>query len=495
MRRVALVIGNNHHEDATLTRLKTPAADASAFAAVLRDPAIGAFDEVRELVDPSESEARSAIHDLFARRHPQDLLLLYFSGHGVKDDRGRLHLALRDTELDRLRATAVPSGYIVEQMDDCRSKRQVLILDCCNSGAFVRGTKGDPTALTADTFAGTGFGRVVLTASDATQYALEGDQVIERAELSLFTHYLLEGLRSGLAAPGQPFVSLDALYDFAYGRVVEHGSGQTPRKWVYSQQGSLALARNPRWSGEAVPFPEAPAAHHAAVAAPSAPAGASVGPLSLPVVQASVGSALRAADAWSGRQTRVVQWTLATTLGFVASGIVLGGMLRLFPTTFTGRLIAGVLEGLLLGTIQAWGLGRLGLDVDRGRWRAWTLGAVVIRWQIPLVGFPAAGLIATTLRGALDGVLVGQAQARAARAAAAPAWLWTAANVVGWTVAYWCFQPVFRALMPSMGAAPALSAIVVGSITGVAVGLSTALVLDALGARPVGADAVTVHPA
>jgi hypothetical protein len=244
-KRSALFIGNIEYQDATLTRLKTPGADVHSLAAVFRDPAIGEFDEVVELLDESEGTVRRAIAGFFARRHPEDLLLLYFSGHGVKDDRGRLYLAVRDTSSQQLSATGIAATYITEHMDECRSKRQILILDCCNSGAFARGTKGDATALTQDTFAGNGYGRVVLTASDATQYALEGDQVIERAELSLFTHYLLEGLTNGADCDDE-VITLDALYDYAYGKVVSSTPGQTPRKWVYNQQGELIIAKNPR---------------------------------------------------------------------------------------------------------------------------------------------------------------------------------------------------------------------------------------------------------
>jgi hypothetical protein len=247
-KRLALFIGNSTYDDPTLTRLKTPAADVRALASAFRDPAIGEFDEVEELIDQNEVTVRRAIASFFGRRHPEDMLVLYFSGHGVKDDLGRLYLAVRDTSYTQLSATGIASTFVVERMDECRSKRQILILDCCNAGAFARGSKGDPTTLTADTFAGNGFGRVVLTASDSAQYALEGDQVIERAQLSLFTHYLLEGMTTG-AASNEDVITLDALYDYAYGRIVSSTPGQTPRKWVYNQQGLLQIARNPRRTG------------------------------------------------------------------------------------------------------------------------------------------------------------------------------------------------------------------------------------------------------
>lgn len=246
MSRLALFVGNSRYDDAKLAQLKTPAADVRRLASAIRDPAIGGFDEVVELIDETEAAIRRHISAFFDRRKSDDLLLCYFSGHGVRDDRGRLFLAARDTSLTQLKATAIPSSYLVEHMDECRSRRQILILDCCNSGAFAHGTKGDPTAMTRATFEGNGYGRVVLTASDATQYAFEGDHVIARTELSLFTHYLFEGLTTGAAAPpGETQVTLDQWYDYAYSRVLEQTRTQTPRKWVYNQEGALVIARNP----------------------------------------------------------------------------------------------------------------------------------------------------------------------------------------------------------------------------------------------------------
>ena len=168
----------------------------------MRDPAIGGFDDVQEMINQDEGSVRRAISTFFFDKKPDDMLLLYFSGHGVLDPQGRLFLAVKNTLRNLLKATAIPASFVSENMDDCRSKRQVLILDCCHSGAFAKGTKGDTPAVTKTTFEGNGFGRVVLTASNSTQYALEGDQVIEQTSLSLFTHYLLDGLTHRRGGPG-----------------------------------------------------------------------------------------------------------------------------------------------------------------------------------------------------------------------------------------------------------------------------------------------------
>ncbi|HEX5941882.1 MAG TPA: caspase family protein [Anaerolineales bacterium] len=244
--KYALIIGNNKYDDPKLAQLKTPAADSQALAKVLDDKTIGSFDAVTSLINQKETRVRRAISEFLTHKKPDDMVLLYFSGHGVLDDRGRLYLALKDTQVDLLKATSLPSSFLTDEMDSCRSKRQILILDCCHSGAFARGTKGEQKAVTEATFEGSGFGRVVLTASDSTQYALEGNQVLKQTEFSLFTHFLLDGLRTGQADinnDGQ--ISLDEWYDYTYSRVISETPRQVPHKWSYNQQGDLVIARNP----------------------------------------------------------------------------------------------------------------------------------------------------------------------------------------------------------------------------------------------------------
>ena len=61
---------------------------------MLQDPAICGFDEVQDLSNADKGAIEIAIDDLFQDRHRDDLVLLYFSGHGLLDADGRLLLAL-----------------------------------------------------------------------------------------------------------------------------------------------------------------------------------------------------------------------------------------------------------------------------------------------------------------------------------------------------------------------------------------------------------------
>jgi uncharacterized caspase-like protein len=247
-RKVALVIGNSEYDDASLARLITPSEDVNDLASLLKSPDIGGFDEVLTLVNEAATNVRKAVARLFKEKSPDDLVLLYFSGHGVLDDQGHLYLAVKDTERDLLSGTAIPANFITGEMDRSRSKRQVLIFDCCHSGAFARGSKGVVGASvgTASVFEGTGYGRVVLTATDATQYAWEGDKIIGQADNSVFTHFMIQGLQTGEADQDHDGrITLDELYDYVYAQVVATTPRQTPGKWSFKQQGEMVIAKNP----------------------------------------------------------------------------------------------------------------------------------------------------------------------------------------------------------------------------------------------------------
>ncbi len=132
-RRHALVVANDEYDDPGLRRLVAPAQDAQALADALADPAIGHFD-VRVLHNESAQAIRFAVEDFFADRAAEDLLLLHFSCHGLKNASGELFLAVADTRPTRLASTAVAADFVNRQMADSRAQRIALFLDCCYGG-------------------------------------------------------------------------------------------------------------------------------------------------------------------------------------------------------------------------------------------------------------------------------------------------------------------------------------------------------------------------
>ncbi|MFI9811941.1 caspase, EACC1-associated type [Saccharothrix variisporea] len=246
-RRVALLIATYEYEDTGLRRLTTPAHDAEALAEVLADPSIAGF-EVTTLVNEPLHRVGAAIGEFYRDRRRDDLTLLYFTGHGLKDDEGRLYLAMTNTHRDNLLFTGLPAEQVDQALENCASRQKVLVLDCCYSGAFPPGrlAKADTTVHTLERFQGRG--RTVLTASDATQYSFEGDRPHGRATQSVFTRYLVEGLRDGSAdLDGDGDITVDELYSYVHDRVVEEVPQQRPKKQD-DVQGRTVIARNVNWT-------------------------------------------------------------------------------------------------------------------------------------------------------------------------------------------------------------------------------------------------------
>src|SRR5687767_4879547 len=239
--KYALIIGNTEYIDPGLAQLTAPGKDAEDFARILKDKDLCAFDEVKILLNQLSSSVIETVDEFFDQKKPDDMLVLYFSGHGVRDEMGLLYLAVKNTIRSRLRSTAIRSDYIREAMDQSRSKRQILILDCCNSGAFPQGTKAEVGGVMGMTRAFQGYGRFVLTASDSTQFAWEGDKVIGQTDNSLFTHFLVKGLEGEADSDGDGKITIDELYDYAYDQISRVTPKQTPTKSASKQEGEIVL--------------------------------------------------------------------------------------------------------------------------------------------------------------------------------------------------------------------------------------------------------------
>jgi Caspase domain len=241
--RHALVVATARYSDPKLQQLRAPAADAERLAEVLRDPAKGNFD-VEVLTDESHAILTRRIAGFFRDRRPNDLLLLHFSCHGVKDDRGDLYLAATDTELDLLSATGVSAAWLNDQISRTRSRRTVVLLDCCFSGSFPFGmrARAGTTVNAPDQFEGRG--RAIITASSGMEYAYEGDHLKGEGQPSVFTEAVVEGLETGKAdLDHDQLVSVDDLYSYVYDRVKESTPSQTPNK-KSEIEGPLYLARS-----------------------------------------------------------------------------------------------------------------------------------------------------------------------------------------------------------------------------------------------------------
>ena len=247
-RRYALIVAVDSYEDPALSQLRSPGVDAQALANVLADGTIGGY-QVEVIRNGDERSIRRRVAEFLANRDPEDLILMHFSCHGVKDGQNRLHLAATDTEVRTLGATAIAASFLDSQMAQTRARYVVLILDCCFSGAYARdmSARADRSVNIDEEFGHSG--RVVLTASSATEYAFEGATAAptDAIQPSVFTSALVDGLRTGQAdLDGDGEVSVDEWYTYAFREVTARGVGQVPTKSSSAMSGAFFIARSPQ---------------------------------------------------------------------------------------------------------------------------------------------------------------------------------------------------------------------------------------------------------
>ena len=247
--RLALVIDNCDYQDHLLSRLPRPQIESQALTSVLLDPSMGNFDNVELLTNPTAAQFRTHLSLLFNHKKQFDVLLLYYLGHALIDADDQWYLATADTVGNCLAETAVSAAFISSLMDRGLSHQQIVVLDCCpgkrclpdDGSVYLADKAGTDVA-----FKGNGYGRVVLTAHNTIDYLLEADNVFGEPEPSVFTQYLIEGLRTGAAdVDGDGQIDVAELYEYVYYKVIRQ-TNQKPRFWTYHSPDKFILGRNPK---------------------------------------------------------------------------------------------------------------------------------------------------------------------------------------------------------------------------------------------------------
>jgi chaperonin GroEL len=250
MAAYALLVCISQFTDPRLAKLNAPRGDVEALAQVLQDPLRGGFDNVATCIDQDAQTIRDQLAALLDDRNPDDMVLLYYSGHGIMTKGQRLFLATGQTTFDRPQARSLSALEMRDMLEQSRAGKQVVILDCCHSGAFVDGAKGVAQTITDDTF-GTdnAEGQYVLTATDALQFAYDMSGTLREstapAALSRFTGWLVDAIGKGQAAPDSDRITLDAVFDYLSRRARVEAAGMTPKRFVKRNSGEMIIARNP----------------------------------------------------------------------------------------------------------------------------------------------------------------------------------------------------------------------------------------------------------
>ena len=202
----ALVVGISKFRDSRIN-LNFPAKDARDFRDLLIDKNYGRFkpDHVRLLTDDKATtvQIKSELEWLRKNANQDDLVVIYFSGHGspgTVDPEGISYVITYDTVAseDGLYATSLPMIEIVSAVQNrIKAQRAAVFLDTCYSGAALKGEKalsvgrnGGVSNSTLNRFR-EGVGRFVISASQANERSWESDTL----KNGYFTYYLIQGLK------------------------------------------------------------------------------------------------------------------------------------------------------------------------------------------------------------------------------------------------------------------------------------------------------------
>ncbi len=138
--RRAFVIGVNAYNDPSFGPLRFAQRDAERLGSVLADPARGGFAAVEVVVD-GDLTARGIVSRLQAWSEtigPEDLAVVYFSGHGTRklDEKNRsvVYLATSDTAKEKPETSAIPLSAMQEFLTTLPTTRRLLVVDACFTG-------------------------------------------------------------------------------------------------------------------------------------------------------------------------------------------------------------------------------------------------------------------------------------------------------------------------------------------------------------------------
>ncbi|MEW6348838.1 MAG: CHAT domain-containing protein [Thermodesulfobacteriota bacterium] len=252
----AVVVGISNYENPKIPPLRVSDKDAKDFAAFLRTQD-KLFRKVHIELLVNDQATRGVVekhlHYTLRRAGKDDTVVVFMSGHGQGDrayPNDFFFLTYdSDPEYPASSAVNMTRQWFTTRLD---SKRVLLIADACHAGGFAdQDTKAVVRA--AENFfrasqeanenrprmSDDSEGRVLLLSSRADELSQEKPDLGN----SVFTYYLLEGLKGAADTDKNGLVSLDELYNYVYEKTREATRWcQSPRMSARDRQGPFPLA-------------------------------------------------------------------------------------------------------------------------------------------------------------------------------------------------------------------------------------------------------------
>jgi len=244
MKRAMLIGSSAFSPDSGIEPLRFPLNDVEAMERLLRSDG---FDfDVHKLVNVTNSEALNEIDHWISKAAYDDLVLIYFSGHGMLNRARELFLTCANTKKANLISTALKYAQVTELIREGSLQKVAIILDCCYAGHAIPGSRGDAGGVIEQGVIGAveaaGSGIFFLGASGRNQTADER----EEDGHGRFTKQVIKGLSSGDADVGNDgHISAKDLATYVKRCLRQEGANYEPIEGG-AYQGELILGSNRR---------------------------------------------------------------------------------------------------------------------------------------------------------------------------------------------------------------------------------------------------------
>lgn len=189
------------------------------------------------------------IQTLSKKCKPDDIIVLYFSGHGYSEN-NEGYLIPYDTDLDLISDTSISIQRVKDELEKCEAKTKILIIDSCYSG-IGHGKKVDSKmseAFENSLFSDISEGSVIFASCKKNEKSFP----LEDNSMSVFTHYLIEGLKGNAALNNHSEISFEDLYTFVTKKVAkwafDNDVSQTPNMKLEYAGKLMIKVKNPEIS-------------------------------------------------------------------------------------------------------------------------------------------------------------------------------------------------------------------------------------------------------
>lgn len=234
----ALVVGVASYDHMPVLRYTDD--DAYRFYAFLKSLEGGALpdDQVRVLIDEeaTRDNVLGTMNELFSMAGPNDLIIFYFSGHGLNG-------SFLPIDFDGFN-NKIAHEEIAASFNKSKARFKLCLADACHSGSLIAMRSAEPEPALVQFYtslAKSVSGTALLMSSKADETSLESAGLRQ----GVFSHFLIRGLKGEADANQDKVVTVQELFDFINEKVRSYtGNRQSPViKGTYDPKMPVAVMR------------------------------------------------------------------------------------------------------------------------------------------------------------------------------------------------------------------------------------------------------------